>query len=59
MYKIRKVPCSFFPFWAPYDPKNSKQNFSPKKSFWSILSLYAIVTYKKSEKLHELIFHKT
>ena len=51
--KLEKL--HFEPTLAPFGSKASKQIFSQKKSFRSILSLRAAVT----EKFHALIFHKT
>ena len=51
--KLEKI--HFGPTLAPFGSKASKQIFSQKKSFRSILSLRAAVT----EKFHALNFHKT
>ena len=46
-----------FQFFLAQKPQNKS---FPKNSFWSILGVYASVTWcKKSEKLWLLIFHKT
>ena len=46
------------PFGPPLAQKIQNKDF-PKKSFCSILTLYAVVTsYKKSEKIHALILYE-
>ena len=44
----------FGPITSPLWPKNFKITLFPKKSFASILSLYAATSCKNSEKYHAL-----
>ena len=46
-------------FWVTFCPKTPVQDFSPKKSFESTLSIYAnVASCKKSEKFCALVFHE-